>query len=252
MERKMDEQTAEVVGNAQPATDAQEAGSQGAPDVSGFQQRINELTAAKHAAERSASEAQQGFQQAMERLARLEGRLDATAQPQRTEPGFDYTQFGDAADPLKKLMEAQQAQFQRQLQQMNAGIAAQLRGSEVATLAAQMGLPPDVAARANHLASGWAAQGLPYPASDAVNFAVGEAVRAGTYKPGAPQQQGRYMGPPPGGAVMHGGQGGFAPAALPQAGGPKPLVLPTNFEDMTPAQQESWMAKNKQNGDFEL
>ena len=132
----MDEDTTtEVAGTAQPATTG-EGSSQGAPDVSGFQARINELTAKAHAAEREAQAAKEGFQQAMERVARLEGRVEAGGSAQ-TAKGFDYEVFGEAAPHVKAALDAQAAAFQRQLAQLNASVNIQLQANHVKTLAAQ-------------------------------------------------------------------------------------------------------------------
>ena len=246
----VDGQDGEVIGTAQPTT-TQEGSSQGAPDVSGLQQRINELTAKAHEAERRATEATTGFNGAMERLARLEGRLEAGGTAPAVQE-FDYSVFGEAADPLKKALDRQAAQFQQQLAQMNGAMQAQLRRSEVATLCAQRGYPPVVAQRADELAAMWAAKGMPLIGSDAVKFALAEAVENGQFVPQAGKPGGRAMGAPPAGATLHGGTPPHVPQGAPPNGQPKGLVLPTNFEDMSPAQQQAFIQKNNIQDDFDV
>lgn len=249
----MEDETTEVAGTAQPAATG-EGSSQGASDVSGFQQRIDELTAARHAAEREAAEARAGFQQSMERLARLEGMVQAGAQPQQREPELDLSEFGDAAGPLKKVLDAQAAAFQKQLAQMQTHFASQLQTSQVRAVAASMQLPPAVTEEAaKKMAVLVSRYGDRANADDALNLAIGEAIRNGTYVPQAAGPKGRAMGAGPAGATLHGG-GGMAPPAA-QAGGngqPKGLMLPTNFEDMTPAQQAAVLQKTNQDIDFDL
>jgi len=246
----MDEETTVVADTAQSATPG-EGSSQGAPDVSGLQQRINELTAFGREQERIAKEATSGLNEAMQRLARLEGKVESAQPAPGRRQEFDYSVFGDAAEPLKKALEAQQDQFQQQLAQMNANFAAQMRPTQVAAIGAGLGLPPTVIQRANDLAAAWAAKGLPLIAQDAVDFAVGEAMRAGTLKLPQAGQGGRAMGGSPAGATLHGGSPPLMPGVS-NNGQPKGLVLPTNFEDLSPAQQEAWLSKNKVNTDFDL
>ena len=59
------------------------------------------------------------------------------------------------------------------------------------------------------------------------------------------------MSAPPGGATLHGG----TPPLGAGGGGngqSQRLVLPTNFEDMTPQDQMAFLQKNKINTDFDL
>lgn len=248
----MSDETTEVVDTAQ-STATGEGSSQGAPDVSGLQQRINELTAGMREAQRESAEARQATQQAMLQLAELKGAVSAGAPRQPAAPEVDYSVFGDAADPLKKVLDAQAAQFQRQLAQINSQVAAQLQASQIQTLAMQQQLPPAVVAEATRLMNVISAKyGPDANATDALDLAIGQAIRNGTYKPGGVAAAGgRAMGAPPAGATLHGGSPSVVPVP-PANGQPKGLVLPTNFADMTPAQQQAYLQKSNQDIDFDL
>src|SRR5690349_11890193 len=245
----MDEQTTETPGTAQPGATGE--GTQGAPETSGFQERINQLTARAGSAERAAEEAKNALAASMERIARLEGVVSATApRTQGTqEPELDFSEFGDAAEPLKKLVGGLTAKFQQQTARLQANFDAQLRTHQVAALAAAVpGLPPEVKNRADALAQGWAAKGLPVIADDALNFAIGEAIRNGTYRPagGAPPPQGRVMGGNPQGATIT-GHGAPTPGG---SGAPRAVAPPANFENLSPQAQQAWIDKNGM--DFDL
>jgi hypothetical protein len=244
----MADETTGTEGTAQPAATGE--GTQGAPEISGFQERINQLTAKAGDATREAAEAKAALAASMERIARLEGVVSAQApRPQGTqEPELDFSEFGEAAEPLKKLVGGITNKFQKQLAAQQASFDTQLRAHQVAALAASVpDLPPQVRARAEDLAQGWAAKGLPVIADDALNFAIGEAIRKGTYRPaaGTAVPQGRVMGGSPQGAtitghVAGGGGGGVTRTAAP----------PANFENLSPAQQQAWIDKN--GVDFDL
>ncbi len=112
---------------------------------------------------------------------------------------------------------------------------AQLASMQVQSEAAGIpGLPKEVSARASQLIAQWRQSGVNYPASDALNFALGEYQRGQLFK-AAP-----VAGYDPRNAAPLGVIPGYAPT-------PQTTVaraLPNNFEQLSRAQQIAALEAN--------
>lgn len=202
-----------------PQVGGEDLQQQGSGVPAGFQRRIDQLVARNHA-----SEAQIAALSAQ--LAEMGARV-AVGGPQGAPAADPYAEL----DPtLASAFRAVSKNMEDRVAQIAAKFDAVTQGQSAGQIANSRGLPAELAKRAAQLAEAWRANGLEkFKPEDAVTFAVGEAVAAGTYNP-----QGRSRDV----------QGKFAPTqpaigaqgALPDLR-PQQKPLPTNFESMSPEEQ---------------
>lgn len=188
----------------------------------GMQKRIDALTASRH---QQAAQIEMLQQQIAQQMATLTERMSAVqAQPQ--------------ADPFEELDPALAKALRYQSSMMEAKLAEQrkmfdtaMAAAQVQQVAQQANLPPEVAARAQQVMEGAKKNGLPMNAQDAADWALGEAIRTGKYKPPAQQQAPRAA------------NGQFAPVNSVYSTSPQvdvtPTVkpLPANFDSLDPDEQ---------------
>lgn len=212
--------------------DADAHGTEGADQTSeadrvrfGMQKRIDALTASKH---QQAAQIEMLQQQLTQQMAALTERMGAmAAQPQQEDP------FQELDPTLAKALKYQAAHFEKKISEQQRMLETALASTQVAQIAQQVNLPPEIAERARAVLEGSRAKGLPLNAQDAADWAMGEAIRTGKWKPQAPTQQppraanGQYA---PVNSVIS-----SAPASGDGTSRMKPL--PANFDSLSPDDQ---------------
>lgn len=124
---------------------------------------------------------QQQVQQALQQNQQLVQQIQST-QPTNQQPDL----FANVDDGTKKLLQSLSEQIKRdigaenqQLKQQIAEVSNQLAISKIGNA----NVPPFIAQRAQAIYQGMAKNGTPLTHDDALRFAIGEAVQAGTYVP---------------------------------------------------------------------
>lgn len=223
--------------NEQPSAQATQAQDLD-PQNGGLQARINELVAKQRQAEEALKERDRQLIEQTAQMAQmaLQSRQVAPAPEVRVDP---LEQYKDQLDPvamqaINAAIEATQKRMEAQFAPMFAQQAAQLAAMTVQTEAAALpNVPKEVVQRAQQLAAGWRQQGLSFPPSDALNFALGEYQRGQLLK-AAP-----VMGYNPA-LVSPGVTPGFNPAPA----APRAAALPANFEQLNRAQQNAYLEQS--------
>lgn len=131
----------------------------------------------------------------------------------------------ETANALKKVVDSLKGQFTQELAKRDAELVKMRTNNEFAeVIAASPNVAtPAIVKRAKELHAGLSANGVPVNANDLFNFAIGEAVRNGTYNPNQ-----RVTAPP----VLNGG------STMPT------YKRPVNFDNLPLSQQFSVMEKN--------
>lgn len=222
---------------------AQGSGAEGNPqsEGDGIQKRINELVAKQRQAEELARTREQQLMEQSAQMAQMAMQVQKQAvAPPPPAPVDPLAPFTDRLDPvaaqaIQAAVEATRKQMEAQYAPMFAQQAAQIAGFAVQQEAASIpNLPREVVNRAANLAAGWRAQGMSFPPGDALNFALGEYQRGQLLK-AAP-----VMGYNPNAAPQVPVVPGFSPP--PPA--PKTSALPSNFEQLSRAQQQDFLEKS--------
>lgn len=131
--------------------------------------------------------------------------------------------FDDKAKAaLQAVIDQQNANFKAQFAQQEQRFAGMALEQEANSIAAIPNLDPAIAKRAQEVFKQERARGVPLNASNAVDFAIGEAVRNGTFKGNVPSQ---HQNRAPNTLV-----GGGRPPAAPKA-------RPANFDRMSRTEQ---------------
>ncbi len=145
--------------------------------VSGFQARINELTAARRQAEQLAAQSQSQVADLVAKVAELSARTAAPPEPVSDDP----------ETRILAEMRKMRDEFTSRISELNGQVAV----SQVARVAASMGVTdPALIARAEQFTAHFKAKGLPLIPADALQFSAGEhalnpANRRGTPKSAA-------------------------------------------------------------------
>lgn len=222
---------------------AQGSGTEGNPqsEGDGIQKRINELVAKQRQAEELARTREQQLMEQSAQMAQMAMQVQKQAvAPPPPAPVDPLAQFTDRLDPvaaqaIQAAVEATRKQMEAQYAPMFAQQAAQIAGFAVQQEAASIpNLPREVVNRAASLAAGWRAQGMQFPPSDALNFALGEYQRGQLLK-AAP-----VMGYNPNAGL----QAPVVPGFSPPPPAPKASALPSNFEQLSRAQQQDFLEKS--------
>jgi hypothetical protein len=223
----------------QPSAQAQTP----APEQSGIQARIDELTAKfRQAEERNQELNNKLLEQAAResdtarRYAELAQRQTAPAPAAPVDPLAAYREQLDpvAVKAIESVQQAMQAQFNSQFQAQQQKYAADTAIYAVRSeAAAVVGLPPEVRNQAEVLMQQWRAQGWNVPtAQDAIAIALGQ-YQMGQLRKAAPVMQ--YQANPNIPAVTP----GFAPPPAPPRG-----ALPSNFDSLSREQQNQILEQN--------
>lgn len=214
-----------------PSAQANEQAPEQQPNE-GIQARINELVAKQRQAEEALREREKQLMEQTAQMAQLaiQARQVQAPPPAPVDP---LAKFKDQLDPVAHAaIQAAVAETQRRMEAQYAPMfaqqAAQIAGFAVqAEAAALPGLPKEVTNRAAQLAAQWRSQGLQFPPSDAINFALGE------------YQRGQLMRAAP--------VAGYNPAVQPSPVIPgftpqqaaTTRALPPNFDNLTRQQQQA-------------
>lgn len=195
----------------------------------GFQKRINELTAKRHAAEDRAQEAERRYQELMLQT------MQQIAAPRHEAPQAPQV---DIDPDLRKALDAYVGPMK---QNFEAEIrAAQARAAAAEMRAVMQSVPPQIAKRAQEVWANWQARGLDRTAGvtpeQAVTWAKGEAFDALQTQP-APQQRPQWNPAPPNGAPQS-----LVPPPSNSSNGAGP-ALPANYDDMSPEKQLEFLEK---------
>lgn len=227
-------ETDQAGGATAQTPDASQETSQSSQQNAGLEARIAELTHGMREAQRSAAASQELVLAQQAETRRLQEML-AAPRPQ-AEPEVDLSNLGDAGslvrkaidDAVKRTTDTLNQQFQSQFKQLQ---SVQVQG-QVASIAAQYGLSPEVVAHAQSVMVGATQRGVPMVPEDAVKWALGEAMMTGKVTPAQLQRK-----PGPNGNVLIGAAPApFAPQRAP--------AMPANFENLAPDEQAAWAAKN--------
>lgn len=208
----------------------------GTPDAgqdanTGFQKRIDELTAARYEAEGRAKAIAEEAQRNQERmLAQFQQQLQA----QQVQSQPQANPFADLDPTLAKALEAISAKQSAQIEALQRTIASQAAANAVEQAAGNVGTQdPNVKRRAAELAAAWTREGRQgWNPEDAVLYAEGEALRAARV------------------AAQRDPLGRFQPAQFqgqaprqnfqPQSAQPE---LPANFDSLSPSAQIAILQK---------
>lgn len=218
--------------NELPSAQATEQAPEQQPNE-GIQARINELVAKQRQAEEALKERDRQLMEQTAQMAQLAMQARQVAVQPPPAPVDPLAQFKDQLDPVAHAaIQAAVAETQRRMEAQYAPMfaqqAAQIAGFAVqAEAAALPGLPKEVTNRAAQLAAQWRSQGLQFPPSDAINFALGE------------YQRGQLMRAAP--------VAGYNPAVQPSPVIPgftpqqaaTTRALPPNFDNLTRQQQQA-------------
>lgn len=182
----------------------------------GIQKRINQLTAKMY-------EKDNTIAQLTEQLVRMSAQ--GVPQQQQAQPEQNLYEGLDQASAaiLQKVVGNLEAKFQARVAALEGTIAS----ASSAQIAKSQGLPDAIIQRSNELVAEWKKRGYGFNPQDAVDFAVGEAIRAGTYMPRARASNGQFA---PANPVL-GGQSAPAPVS------PVTRKLPSDFDSLPPAKQ---------------
>lgn len=176
----------------------------------------------------------EAMQQQNAQLAQQNANLAQTVQQVAARPVMQQ-QIANTPDPfdvfddkaktaLKAVIEQQNASFKQQFQQQEQRFSNMQLEAEANSIAAMPGLDPEITKYAQAVFKGNRAKGIPLTASEAVDFAIGQAIRNGTFKGTVPSAH-QTRGAPP--TVLPGG--GRPPVP--------PKARPTNFDGMSRKQQ---------------
>lgn len=210
------------------------------PQNTGFQARIDELTAKYRQSEENEKRLQAQLLEAATKQAEFQAEmLRRQTQPQAAPIAADpLAPFRDQLEPtavkaLDAMMKAQNEQYAAQLAQIKRQTMSQQAVYNVRQVVQSTpGVDQEVAQRAEQLFTGWAQQGLPYTPEDALNFALGEQRRKSLFR-AAPVMHLPQNGAPP---VTPGGQQPQAPRTAP--------VLPSNFDALPRHEQNNLLEKS--------
>lgn len=218
--------------NELPSAQATEQAPEQQPNE-GIQARINELVAKQRQAEEALKERDRQLMEQTAQMAQLAMQARQVAVQPPPAPVDPLAQFKDQLDPVAHAaIQAAVAETQRRMEAQYAPMfaqqAAQIAGFAVqAEAAALPGLPKEVTNRAAQLAAQWRSQGLQFPPSDAINFALGE------YQRGQLMRAAPVAGYNP--AVQ---QPSVTPGYAPQPAATT-RALPPNFDNLTRQQQQA-------------
>lgn len=221
---------------------AQGTVAEGNPAVEGdgVQKRINELVAKQRQAEELARERERQLMEQSQQMAQMALQVQRSQAPAPAPAPVDpLDQFKDRMDPvtaqaIQAAVEATRKQMEAQFQPLIQQQAAQIAGFAVQQEAASIpNLPREVTNRAAQLAAQWRAQGLQFPPGDALNFALGE------YQRGQLLRAAPVAGYDPRTAVPPVVTGFPPPPPASKGSG-----LPSNFEQLSRAQQQDLLEKS--------
>lgn len=159
----------------------------GGAEPSGFQKRIDQLTARFHQSETRMAEVMQQKDSQIGELVRamteMVGRQNAQPEP---EIDADFRRGAEAVvNPHIKRTDSKMAALEAQVQRL---LAEQSFGGE----------PPEVAVAARQLFAGWQRAGIPATPDDAVTYIYGQLAKQDRSKAAAARDtRGRFAGPPP-------------------------------------------------------
>lgn len=222
-------------------TEVQQEVSQETQQPTGFQARIDELTAKFRTEQENNQKLQAQLLEQATRQSDLQAELlrQRTQPAQQAAPADPLAPFRDKLEPtavqaLEALMEAQRREYSASIAQMQRQTSAQQAVYNIRqVIGSTPGVDQEAAQRAEQLFIGWSQQGLNYTPEDALNFALGEQRRKSLFRAGPVLNAAPPYGGPP---VTPGGQQLVAPR--------QPNALPSNFEALPRHEQNNLLEKS--------